>query len=489
MRSFARVTPALLERLAGVVGPGQVRVDDAARERYGQDETEDLLYPPEAVVRPATTAEVAAVLTLAHEAGVPVTPRGAGSGLSGGALPVFGGLVLTLERMDRILELDLDNRMLVAQPGVLTGEIHRRAAEHGLMYAPDPASSAFCCLGGNLAENAAGPRAVKYGLTKDHVLALEAVRIDGGVFRTGGKLKKDVAGYDLTRLLIGSEGTLAVITEATLRLLPLPQAKRLLLVPFASLEAAAQGMVAVYRSAVTPSALEIMERSAIVAAARHLGRHVPGQEAAALLYVEVDGMSEAEVAPQVQALGEVLLGAGADDVLVAETPQRAQELWSVRKAIGEAVRAIGPYVECDTAVSPTLVPRLLAGVRAVAERHGVHQISYGHAGDGNIHVNVLTGVAGGRGGERERLEEAIEAILRVAVDLGGTITGEHGVGCAQMRHLPLCRDPVALDLMRAVKHAFDPRGLLNPGKVLDEPIPRPQALGVGNPSGGARPHA
>lgn len=473
MRRFARVTTALLGRLAGAVGAAHVRADAGSLERYGQDETEDLLYRPEAVVCPGSTAEVSAVLALASEAGVPVTPRGAGSGLSGGALPVFGGLVLSLERMDRVLELDVDNRMVVVQPGVLTGEIHRRAAEQGLAYCPDPASSAYCMIGGNLAENSGGPHAVKHGVTRDHVLALEAVRMDGAVFRTGGKLKKDVAGYDLTHLLVGSEGTLAVITEATLRLVPAPRARRLVLAPFPGLDAAAQGIVAVYRSRVTPSALEIMERAAIEAAAQHLGRRVPGQEAEALLYVECDGMEEAQVESEVQVLGEVLLEAGAADVLVADTPQRAQELWSVRKAIGEAVRAIGPYVECDTSVPPTAVPRLIAGVREVAARHGVRLVAYGHAGDGNIHVNVFAGSA-----PRATLEAAIEGILRVATGLGGTITGEHGVGCVAMRHLHLCRDPVALGLMRAIKHAFDPSGLLNPGKVLDEPIPAPAHLGA-----------
>jgi len=474
LRTFAPLTPALISGLAAIVGPEHVRTDVPTREAYGHDETEDLLYPPEVVVKPANTAEVSKVLALAHAAGVPVTPRGAGSGLSGGALPVFGGILLTLERLDQILELDLDNRMAVVQPGVITATLHARALEHGLYYPPDPASSAYCMLGGNLAENAGGPHAVKYGLTRDYVLALEAVRMDGGVFRTGGKLKKDVAGYDLTHLLVGSEGTLAVITEATLRLVPAPRARRLLLAPFASLEAAARGMVAVYRSPVTPSALEIMERSAIQAAAHHLGRRVPGQDAEALLYVEADGMEEAQVERDATTLGEVLLGAGADDVLVAENPQRAQELWSVRKAIGEAVRAIGPYVECDTSVPPSRVPELLAGVREVAKRMGVRQISYGHAGDGNIHVNVLAASAGTPGsaaGRGPALEAAIEAIFHVAVRLGGTITGEHGVGCSQARHLPLCRDDVALDVMRQVKRALDPKGLLNPGKVFDEPLP------------------
>lgn len=477
MRTFPPVTPALLDRLRAAVGPAFVLTDPERRLAYASDETEDLVYLPEAVVRPGSTAEVSAVLRACDEAGVPVTPRGAGSGLSGGALPVFGGVVLALERMDRILELDLDNRMAVVQPGVITGTLHARALEHGLCYPPDPASSAYCHIGGNLAENAGGPHGVKYGFTKDYVLALEAVRMDGGVLRTGGRCRKDVAGFHLAGLLVGSEGTLAVITEATLRLIPAPTARRLLVAPFDSLEAAAQGMVAVYRSAVTPSALEIVEQSAIRASAEHLGRRVPGQDAAALLLVECDGHEAGAVERDAAALGEVLLAAGAADVLLADSPAREKELWAVRKAIGEAVRALGPYVECDTSVPPSRVPELLAGVRAVAERHGVRQIAYGHAGDGNIHVNVLCG-----DGDRERRERvlrpAIEAIFEVAVRLGGSITGEHGVGMAMSRHLPLCRDPVYLDTLRALKRAFDPRGLLNPGKVLHEPLPPPAPAGA-----------
>ncbi len=472
MRAFPPVTPALLGRLSDVVGPEHVLVDARHRETYGQDETEDRLHPPEAVVRPASTAEVSGVLAACRAAGVPVTPRGAGSGLSGGALPVFGGIVLALERLDRILELDADNRMAVVQPGVITGTLHAAALGVGLCYPPDPASSAYCQLGGNLAENAGGPHGVKYGFTKDYVLALEAVRMDGGVLRTGGKLRKDVAGFDLTRLLVGSEGTLAVITEATLRLIPAPTERRLLVAPFASLEAAAAGMVAVYRSAVTPSALEIVEREAIVASARHLGRSVPGQDAEALLLVEADGAHADPVERERDALGEVLLAAGAAEVLVAGTPAREKELWAVRKGIGEAVRALGPYVECDTAVPPTRVPELLAGVREVAQRFGVRQISYGHAGDGNIHVNVLAHDPD-RARRERTLGPAIEAIFEVAVRLGGTITGEHGVGVAMSRHLPLCRDAVYLDTLRRVKQAFDPDGLLNPGKVLFEPTPPP----------------
>jgi glycolate oxidase len=472
MVEFSPVTPDLIASLESIVGAEAVVTRDPELSLYGRDETEDLQYMPEVAVRPATTEQVARILELAYARNVPVTPRGAGTGLSGGALPVFGGIVLSVERMNEILEIDEDNLMARVQPGVITGVLQAAVAERGLYYPPDPASSGSCMIGGNIAENAGGPHCVKYGLTKDYVLSLEAVMPDGRVFRTGGKLRKDVAGYNLTQLLVGSEGTLAVVTEATLRLIPLPPFKRVLLAPFDSLDTAARGITAVYRSRITPAALEIVEKAALAAAEEHLGRSVPYADAEAQILLEIDGFDEESVDRDLMRVGEVLIEAGALDAMLADTPAKERDLWSIRKCLGEAVKKQAAYVECDTAVPPAQVPDLLRGVRDVAARHGIRQISYGHAGDGNIHVNVLTDNPDRA--ERERkLQPAIEAIFEVAVSLGGTITGEHGVGCAQSRYLGLCRDPVALAAMRGIKDVFDPKGLLNPGKVLDAKVPPP----------------
>ena len=295
---------------------------------------------------------------------------------------------------------------------------------------------------------------------------------DGRVFRTGGKMRKDVAGFNLTQLLVGSEGTLAVVTEATLRLIPLPSEKRVLLAPFDDLDTAARALAAVYRSRITPAVLEIVEHDALVAAQEHLGREVPHGDAAAQILIEIDGFDEETVDRDVMRVGEVLLEGGALDVMLADTPAKERELWSVRKCLGEAVKKQAAYVECDTAVPPDKVPELLRGVREVAAKYGIRQISYGHAGDGNIHVNVLTD-SPDRAEREERLRPAIEAIFDVAVKLGGTITGEHGVGCAQSRHLNLCRDDVFLELQERIKAAFDPKGLLNPGKVIPTDVPPP----------------
>ncbi|MDJ0974472.1 MAG: FAD-linked oxidase C-terminal domain-containing protein [Planctomycetota bacterium] len=474
MQTFAPVTPEIVERLQTIVGAANVIHRDPELAVYGRDETEDLQYRAEVAVKPRTTAEVQAVMRLSDETGIPVTPRGAGTGLSGGALPVFGGIVLSVERMNDILEIDEANLVARVQPGVINQVLQEAVGEVGLYYPPDPASWGSCQIGGNIAENAGGPHCVKYGLTKDYVLSLEAVLPNGDVFRTGGKLRKDVAGYQLGQLLVGSEGTLAIVTEATLRLIPKPAHKRVLLAAFDSLDTAANAIVAVYKSRITPSTLEIIEKAALEAAEEHLGRPVPYSDAEAQILVEVDGFDEESVDRDLMRVGEVLMEAGALDAMLADTPAKEEELWSVRRCLGEATKKVAAYVECDTAVPPSAVPELLRGVRRVAAEYGIRQISYGHAGDGNIHVNVLTDSPDRE--ERERkLTPAIEAIFAVATSLGGTITGEHGVGCAQSRYLKLCRDPVAMRVMKGIKDAFDPKGLLNPGKVFEAKIPPPVA--------------
>ncbi len=475
MRDYGAVTPEIVESLASIVGDRYVVRHEPDLSRYGRDETEDLQYRAEVAVRPSDSEQVAAIMKLSDANDIPVTPRGAGTGLSGGALPVFGGIVLCVDRMNEIIEIDEANLMCRVQPGVITGVLQDEVAKRGLYYPPDPASSGSCLIGGNIAENAGGPHCVKYGLTKDYVVSLEAVTPAGEVFRTGGKLRKDVAGYNLTQLLVGSEGTLAVVTEATLRLIPMPSHRRVLLAAFDDLDTAAKGIVAVYRSRITPAALEIVEKAALKAAEDHLGRSVPYSDAEAQILLEVDGFDEAAVEADLMRVGEVLMEAGAVDAMLADTPAKEQELWSVRKCLGEAVKKVAAYIECDTAVPPNRVPDLLRGVREVARRFDIRQISYGHAGDGNIHVNVLTD-SPDRAERERKLQPAVEAIFQVAVDLGGTITGEHGVGCAQSRYLPMCRDTVALAAMRAIKNALDPKGLLNPGKVLPAKIPAPVSV-------------
>ena len=463
--SFRAVSAAHLERLAAIVGPAHLRVDAEALDRYGRDETERLCYPPAAVVLPGSTAEVAAVLRLAHDEYLPVTPRGAGTGLSGGALPVFGGLVLSVERMNRILAIDPRDLVAEVESGVITGRLQAAVEELGLYYPPDPSSKDTCLLAGNLAEDSAGPRSCKYGSTRKFVLGLEAVRADGEVFRTGGRNRKDVAGYNLTQLLVGSEGTLAVITGATLRLIGKPRATLALLLPFPELEPAAGAIEAIFRHGFDPAACELLEEGALAAvgAVMELPPQLLGHKAMILL--ELDGHDPAALLDEAARLGALAEELGAGEILAAEDEAEQRRLWAIRRKMGEAVKHRSVYKEADTVVPRARLAELVRAAREAAARQGIEALCYGHAGDGNLHVNLLRGNL--PAGEWEARRDAAEQELFERVTaLGGSITGEHGVGFVQRRFLPLAVDPVALALMRSLKASFDPRGILNPGKIF-----------------------
>jgi glycolate oxidase len=465
-RQFERIRPAHLERLREIVGEGHVLCDEDAISAYSHDETEDLCYPPECVVKPATAGEVAEVLALASRERIPVTPCGARTGLSGGSLCLFGGIALSLERMNRIKEIDERSFMAVVEPGVITGVLQEAVEEKGLFYPPDPASRGSCTIGGNIAENAGGPRAVKYGVTEDWVRGLEFVLSSGEIVRHGGKRLKDVTGYNLVKAIVGSEGTLAVITEATLRLVPKPRHRRAMLVPFRSVESAAAAVPRVFFAGLSPSAIEFMERAALEAADRHLGASTARGTSEAYLLIEIDGNDEAALERDSERLGEECLAAGADDVWVADSEPKARELWRVRRAMGEAVKRISAYREEDTVVPRARLSELVAAVREVTARAGVRAICYGHAGDGNIHVNVLK-MGMDAALWREVSPRVSREIFERVVALGGTISGEHGIGLIQKPNLSLALSRAAIDLHRRLKEAFDPGGILNPGKIFD----------------------
>lgn len=464
--NYGQLSESTIAALRRITGAAQVLTDDDARARYGADETEDLLHLPDAVVRPGSVGEVSAILRLAADRRIPVTPRAGGTGLSGGALPVRGGIVLTVERMNRILEIDRENSVAVVEAGVICETLQDAVAEAGLFYPPDPASRGSSQIGGNIAECAGGPHAVKYGTTKDYVLGLEAVLAGGEIIRTGGKIRKDVTGYNLTQLLVGSEGTLAIVTQAILKLIPPPSRTITLLAPFPSLDAAAACVAGLFQHDVIPSACEFMERDAVRAAEAHIGVSFPHNEAAAHLLIEVDGMDDARVAREAEIVGEVCLNRGALDVLIADAPARQAELWRLRRSVGEAVKKISIYKEEDTVVPRGALAKLITGVKAIGARHGIQTICYGHAGDGNIHVNVLKGDMDDARWQG-LLPAAIGEIFKLAVSLGGKISGEHGIGLTQKAYLPLALSETEIRLIRDLKRAFDPQGILNPGKIVD----------------------
>jgi len=462
-----KVTSEVLQELREIVGDDHARTDEEALEKYASDETEDFVFPPHVVVFPATTREVSRVMALASQRGISVTPRAGGTGLSGGALPVRGGIVLSMERLNRILEVDANNLIAVVEPGVITQELQETVEKSGLYYPPDPASRGTSRLGGNLAECAGGPHAVKYGVTKDYVLGIEAVLPDGTVIHHGGKLLKNSTGYNLTQLIVGSEGTLAVITKIFLRLLPLPKHRSLLLVPFPSLEAAARTVPALMNAGITPSALEFMERDAVKIAERHLGVSVPNSDAAAQLIVEIDGDDEALIERTAEQVCGIALDQGAIDVLIAQSSAKQNEIWAMRRATGEAVKSVSVYKEEDTVVPRYNLVPLLIGVKEIASRHAITTVCYGHAGDGNLHVNILKMNMSDRDWN-ENLDAAIREIFELTISLGGTISGEHGIGYSQKKYLPLAFSAEEILLMKRIKQAFDPNGILNPGKIFPD---------------------
>ena len=455
--------------LTRIVGEGRIHWGDEARQAHASDETEDFVFVPDVVLEPVSTTEVSSILAWAHQHGVPVTAAGALTGLSGGALPICGGIALSLRRMNRIVAIDTLNHQAIVEPGVITQELSEAAAKHGLMYAVDPASRGTCTIGGNLAENSGGPRAVKYGVTKDWVLNLEVVLADGTVLETGANTLKNSTGYNLTQLMIGSEGTLGVITKATLKLLPLPRHQALMLCPFKSAEAACAAVAAIFQAGAMPSALEFMERDAILLAQDFTDTHEPklGPDDAAHLLIEVDGFAAEDLMPQCERILPVLEAHGAGEILFAESSAEKEALWFLRRRVGEAVKAASTYKEEDTVVPRGELPALLKAVKTIGADHGFRSICYGHAGDGNLHINILRDDMDDVHWN-EALTESIRKLFQVVVDLGGTLSGEHGIGYVQKNYMDLACSPEHLAVMKGIKDVLDPKGILNPGKIFPE---------------------
>lgn len=459
----------IMRSLIAVCGEDNVTTSQEVLTRYGSDHTEDLCFPPQILVRPGNTTEVAAIMKLAYKEEIPVTPIGALTGLSGGALSVYGGIGLSLERMNRILEIDTKNMQVVTQPAVITQVLQEEVAKHDLYYAPDPASRGTCTIGGNLAENSGGPRAVKYGVTKDFVLNLEVVLPNGEIIRTGANTLKNSTGYNLTQLMVGSEGTLGIITKAVLKLLPLPKYNLLMLVPFSSALKACEAVAAIFNAGITPSALEFMERDAVdwtldfVDSPPQL--NIKDHHQAHLL-IEVDGNNQDILFSDCEKIAEVVQQFEADEIMFADTEAQKDALWFLRRRVGEAVKANSVYKEEDTVVPRFELPKLLEGVKRIGEKYGFKSVCYGHAGDGNLHINIVKANMTDEQWKNE-LSKGIRELFQLTVDLGGTISGEHGIGYVQKSYMDIPFSHVELNLMKQIKDVFDPKGILNPGKIWD----------------------
>lgn len=465
---YNKVTPQIVEQLQSIVGIKQVLHGAEAVKGYDHDETEDLSFYPEVVVIPANVEEIAAIMRLCNEERVPVTPRGGGTGLSGGALPIHGGVVLSTEKLNKILDIDERNLQVTTEPGVITEVLQNAVVEKGLFYPPDPSSKGTCFIGGNIAENSGGPKAVKYGVVKDYVLNLEMVLPNGEVIWTGANVLKNSTGYNLTQLVVGSEGTLGIVTKIVLRLIPNPEYNLVMLVPFKSAEKACEAVSAIFRSGITPSALEFMERDAIDLAIDYLGDMVTikvDDDINAHLLIEVDGNNMDVLMQDCERIAEVVERHEAGEMLFADSESQKKELWMLRRNVAHGVKSQSIYKEEDTVVPRAELPKLLNGVKEIGREYGFRSYCYGHAGDGNLHVNIVKGDLTDEQWNK-RLPEGIRKIFELVVSLGGTLSGEHGIGYIQRPYMNIAFNQVQLDLMLGIKKLFDPNNILNPGKIV-----------------------
>ncbi len=464
---YRPVEESIVRRLTEIAGPKAVFFDEDTLTIYSKDETIGLSHRPEIVVKPGTAEEILEIMRLANLENIPLTPRGKGTGLSGGAVPVYGGIVLSCERMEKILDIDHDNLMVVTEPGIITGELQKAVEAEGLFYPPDPARLASCSMGGNVAEGAGGRRAVKYGTTKDYVNGLEVVLPSGERISTGGKVVKDVTGYNLTQLITGSEGTMAIVTQIILRLIPLPKLRRDLLVPYPSIDQAAQTVSEIIRTRIVPTAIEFMERKSFELAENFTKRKLAFRDAAAHLLITLDGNQQEALDEDQNKVGEICEKNGALDILIANSPTARDRMWEGRKCLFEAANHFGSlYKSLDVVVPRSLIPTLIRTIDEASEEHGIRAMSFGHAGDGNVHVLLFKGDL--PDDEWERLiDRAQRDLYKATIDLGGKITAEHGIGLLRKPFLSMNLDPFQIELLKGLKKTFDPKNILNPGKIFD----------------------
>ena len=460
------ISAAVLSEFREILSEPYLLTDETACRAHGHDETEDLMFVPQAVLEPANTEQVSRIMQICTREQIPVTVRGGGSGLAGGALPTHGGLVISMRRFDQILHVDAQNFQVTVEPGVITETLQNTMKDQGLFYPPDPSSRGWSFIGGNVSTNAGGPKAVKYGVVRDHVLNLQVVLPSGEVIWTGANTLKNSTGYNLTQLMVGSEGTLGIVTRIVLKLQPYPTQNLLMLVPFQSAESACAAVAAIFQAGVTPSGLEFMERNAIDWAVRYVGETpVPIRaEDGAHLLIEVDGFHMDSLVADCETITTVLEQFNCGEIFFADDDTTKPALWKLRRNVAHAVKHNSIYKEEDTVVPRAELPHLLKKVKEVGARYGFESVCYGHAGDGNLHVNILRGELSETAWEDE-VPKGIREIFQFVKSVGGTISGEHGIGLVQRPYLDIVFSEVELRLMREIKRVFDPLGILNPGKV------------------------
>lgn len=461
----------VLSQLEKIVGQSYIFTDQETRNHYGHDETENYVFPPSVVVKPANTMEVSEILKVANAFKIPTTPIGARTGLSGGALSIYEGIGLSMERLNKILDIDEQNLQVIVEPAVITQVLREAVAEKGLFYPVDPSSQGSCWIGGNVAENSGGARAVKYGVTKDYVLNLEVVLPDGEIIWTGANTLKNSTGYNLTQLMVGSEGTLGVITKIVLKLLPQNSHNVLMLVPFYKASQACEAVSAIFRAGIIPSALEFMERDAIDWTLKFVdGLNVQVHDAIeAHLLIEVDGNYPEILMLEAEKILSVVEQFEIDEVLFADTEDQKNALWKMRRSVAEAVKSNSVYKEEDTVVPRYVLPELLLGIKKIGSKYGFKSVCYGHAGDGNLHVNIIKGDMNDENWKSE-VPKGIREIFELTVALKGTLSGEHGIGFVQKNFMDIAFSKVHLELMERIKYVFDPNNILNPGKIFPDSL-------------------
>lgn len=467
---YGKVTGAVVEELRGLLGAKNVICDAERMEAYSHDETsaEEYGHMPDAVVTPTSTEQVAAVVKLANRERIPVTPRGAGSGLSGGAIPSLGGIIVSLEKMNRVVEIDYANMTMTVETGIVTNEINNLIKERGLFYAGYPMSLETCFLGGNIAENAGGGKAVKYGVTSRYVLGLELVTPTGEVVWLGGKLSKDVTGYDLTHLIVGSEGTLGIVTTAIIRLIGLPKAKSDLLVLFRTPAEAIACVPEIIARGTIPVSMEFMDKLSVETSCGYLNESLPYEGCGAMLLIEMDGQDSGTVDADAERVGDLCMEKGAIEVYMADNRTTQERVWSVRRNIAEAFKVRCPVQSLEDIVVPTAsIPDIIPELDRIAAKYGISIPCYGHAGDGNLHATLVKDPEMAMEAWKKSEPEALEELYAAVTKLGGKISGEHGIGLKRKKYMAEFMSPVELGLIKAIKMAWDPKGIMNPGKLFD----------------------